>query len=232
MIKTIIVPKHLNQETIFEFESKWNELDLAKIKILCLKGESDFCLGLDIQWISSTNEFKIDALKRFPELLDKIKKAPCVTVAAVNGMAVGGGLGLIGVCDIVLASKSSLFKLSEGMFGLIPGVILPFLSLRLTPQSIKKMVFTAKDYGVEEAALMGLVDGYCESQDFEELLEKWIKQLKSCQKQSIIDMKYLLDLDAKDRNILVSKGLGLLADRLRNETIKARLSNLAYFASH
>jgi enoyl-CoA hydratase/carnithine racemase len=69
-------------------------------------------------------------------------------------------MGVVCACDYVIANTDSEFSLPEGLLGLIPGMIMPSLLNRLTPQQIKKMVLTGKGYKAEIAMEWGFDDEF------------------------------------------------------------------------
>ena len=60
-------------------------------------------------------------------MLNTLYNLPFPTIAAVNGAAYGGGVGLVTACDIAVANKYAKFCLSEARLGLIPSVISPYV---------------------------------------------------------------------------------------------------------
>ena len=170
-IYIINVPVTLNPDSINKLKEDLPSFGSPSSEaMIILQGSEEdiFCTGLDLQWVADSDPvtFQKDA-GGFSHLLEKIIDMPCITVAVVNGNTVGGGLGIITACDIVLASSKSHFKLSEGLLGLIPALILPSLQQRLTTSLIKKMFFSSQDFTAVEALSMNLVDAVAQEADFE-----------------------------------------------------------------
>lgn len=97
-----------------------------QLKVLVLTGEADtFCSGMDLEqcFLEPFNnpdrwhELHSEAIAWFNEL----KQFPAVTVAVVNGLCFGGGVELVGLCDVAIASDNAVFGLSEINFGIFPG---------------------------------------------------------------------------------------------------------------
>jgi enoyl-CoA hydratase/carnithine racemase len=195
-IVRIRVPQRLNPETISTFCAQWAQLDFGHCAIVVLHGDADsFCLGMDLQWLSAHNDAPIEAAARaFSDLLQAIRRAPCITLALAEGAVTGGGLGICAACDIVLAGADSRFRLTEGLIGLTPGVILPALRARLSRQAIVKLVITAQNCDAREALNIGLIDEIAAPGALDQTLETWITALRSCKKQSVADLKTLLHL--------------------------------------
>ncbi len=90
---------------------------------------------------------------------------PFVTIAVVDGAAVGGGMGLAAAADIVIATSKARFALSETSLGIPPAQIAPHLVLRLGPRVAKRLALTGARLDGREAAAVGLADVYCESDE-------------------------------------------------------------------
>ncbi|MFD5424276.1 enoyl-CoA hydratase family protein [Streptomyces sp. NPDC127084] len=93
----------------------------------------------------------------FVALLRQIIELPKPVVARVSGRARAGGLGLIGACDIAVASAASDFAFTEVRIGVAPAVIsLPLLP-RLEPRAVARHYLTGEVFDAAEAARMGLL---------------------------------------------------------------------------
>jgi trans-feruloyl-CoA hydratase/vanillin synthase len=96
------------------------------IKVVIITGVGDsFCGGMDLEKcflepFDNPDEFaRVNgtALRWFKRL----KAFPAVTLASVNGWCFGGGVELVGICDIAIAAEEAIFGLSEINFGIFPG---------------------------------------------------------------------------------------------------------------
>jgi 2-(1,2-epoxy-1,2-dihydrophenyl)acetyl-CoA isomerase len=80
------------------------------------------------------------------------------TVAAVNGTAVGGAVGLALLCDIVVAARSARFSLAFARLGLVPDTGLTLTLPRLVGEArARALLMTGADVSAEEAAAMGMI---------------------------------------------------------------------------
>jgi methylglutaconyl-CoA hydratase len=90
----------------------------------------------------------------FASLLDH----PKLTVAAVEGAAVAGGCGLATACDFVIAGRSAHFAYPEVRIGFIPALVSTFLTRRITPQTVRRLLLTGERIDAEEAVRIDLAD--------------------------------------------------------------------------
>ena len=119
-------------------------------------GERAFSAGVDIR--DHTTE-------KVPEMLDvvhgvirKIMAAPQVTVAAVRGVCLGGGLELASSCDLIVASEESSFATPEILVGCYPPVALARFAGLIGYHRAAEMILTGRRFSAQEALAAGLVN--------------------------------------------------------------------------
>lgn len=146
----------LLKEALEELESR------VDVRVITIEGSGDyFCAGGDIgsmlsvsQSSSSANEQDALALARMLYALDTASKP---TVALAKGAVVGGGVGLLACCDIVIAADDSSFSLSEVRLGLLPAIVAPFLIRAIGLRQLRRYALTAERFSAAEAQKLGLV---------------------------------------------------------------------------
>lgn len=135
--------------------------DLA-VRVIILTGQGGyFCAGADINSMKTaatyTYDQNIKEAQRLALLFRTIDLCPKPTVAVVEGGAFGGGLGLLAVCDVVIAHEETIFSLSEVRLGLVPGVISPYLVKAIGARQSQRLTLTAERFSAKEALHLGLV---------------------------------------------------------------------------
>jgi isohexenylglutaconyl-CoA hydratase len=106
---------------------------------------------------------------------------PFVTVAIVDGAAVGGGMGLVAAADVVFATPSARFRLSETSLGLPPAQIAPYLVSRLGERVARRLALTGARLDGAQAAAVGLVDVFCETDlHLQDELEAMLASVEAC----------------------------------------------------
>jgi enoyl-CoA hydratase len=108
-----------------ELSEKLESLEKDKqlrVVILTGSGEKAFCAGTDLNELTEVNEVKAIQISQSGQgLCDRIESFPIPIIAAVNGIAAGGGFELVLACHLRVASTSARFSLPETSLGLIPG---------------------------------------------------------------------------------------------------------------
>ncbi len=102
------------------------EVEKAKVKALVITGVGDaFCAGMDLEKCFFEPFDNPEQMARINDDCftwnKHLKRFPAVTIAKVNGWCFGGGMALVGVCDIAIAAEESVWGLSEINSGFFPG---------------------------------------------------------------------------------------------------------------
>lgn len=230
IFQEINIPPFLNPESIGDLVKQVSKKSSTS-RFLLLKGSASvFCDGLDLKWVANNdpNSFKKE-INDYGQFLKQVQSGDCISIAIVSGSASGGGLGIVCASDYVIATNPSTFSLPEGLLGLIPGMILPSLLNRLSPQVIKKMVFSGQKYSSSAAHEFGIVDEVVAEQEVDAALNKAMQSMRSCKKESIVDLKNLLANTHLDKDTLGQMGINTLLAKLVSPEMRERLKDIADF---
>ena len=159
--------------------------DGAAVGTVVLRGsDGTFCAGGDIRGFMASFKSappppgEIDPIARgnrdFGTFLSRFDALPQTIVVVVEGAAFGGGLGLICVGDVVVATADARFALSETGLGIPPAQIAPFVAARVGVPQARRLALTGARFDAREAARIGLVDFAC---DDAEALEATLTRL-------------------------------------------------------
>ncbi len=120
---------------------------------------------------------------------------PCVTVAVVDGAAVGGGMGLAAAADVVIATAKARFALTETSLGIPPAQIAPHLVARLGLRVAKRLALTGARLDGREAAALGLADLFCASDaERDAAVDELLKAIDCCAPGANAETKRLFSL--------------------------------------
>jgi enoyl-CoA hydratase/3-hydroxyacyl-CoA dehydrogenase len=120
-----------------------------------------FCAGDDIKEVFSLKtpeEAKTFFLDFAAPVITKIVSLPKPVIAAVNGLAYGGGCEIAMLCDLVVASQNATFAVPEALIGAIPPVAAVIGAYVVGKLNVSKMMLTGEPITAEEAKRMGLVN--------------------------------------------------------------------------
>jgi enoyl-CoA hydratase/carnithine racemase len=130
----------------------------CKVVILTGTGRS-FCAGIDLtERVSDEAEGRDSAIEEWIDVNVAIREHPAIFIAAVNGLALGGGATLVNVCDLAIASDAAQIGMPELGFATYPGLAAPSTQLTITRKRAAWMIFTTDRIGGTQAAEWGLVN--------------------------------------------------------------------------
>ncbi len=136
----------------------------TSVRGISLRGTGGvFCAGGDIKSFTGSTEAITSMSLCGAELFAMLARQPQPTLALVDGMAAGGGVGLASVCDFVLATPSARFVLSEVRLGVIAAQIAPYLVERIGMIKARQLMMSGKILSAEDAYELGLVDRFTEN---------------------------------------------------------------------
>jgi methylglutaconyl-CoA hydratase len=133
------------------------------LRSLVLSGEGrHFCAGADINMMrdagaNTPEENRADS-KRLDRLFNSLWAHPCFTIGAIQGVALGGGAGLVACLDHVIGTENIKLALSEGKLGILPAVIGPYVYRRLGSACFRRLAMQASRIGAEEALRTGFIE--------------------------------------------------------------------------
>lgn len=117
-----------------------------------------------------------------------------VTVAAVNGPAVGVGMDVALSCDFIMAADTAFFAMTHIVRGLVPdGGAMYYLPRRIGLAKAKELIFTGRRVGAEEALALGIVDRVVPAAEIESSATQWARELSQYSPTAIALSKSILD---------------------------------------
>ena len=166
-----------------------------RVAVLTGRGKS-FSAGADLKWMGKMRDYSFeenleDALV-VADLMALIHTCPIPTVARVNGAAIGGGVGLLAACDLVVASHKAFFSLSEVKLGLVPACIAPFVIRRIGQRAAREYFLTGERFGPNRAREIGLVNRVSARDDLDQDIDALTKRLISSGPEALRMAKELI----------------------------------------
>src|SRR5256886_7955790 len=196
-----------NTRLIQDLQAAFNDLSSEeKLHAVVLTGDGpSFSAGADLNMMKASATFRqeqnlTDSL-RLADLFDTINSFPCPVVARVNGTAMGGGAGLISVCDIVIAVESARLAFSEVKLGIAPAVISPYVVRKIGETHARVLFVTGERFTSMYAHQIGLVYIVTKPEDLDAAVSKTVSELLSGGPQAIRACKALaLNVGQMDRD--------------------------------
>ena len=174
-----------NTQLIQDLQAAFSDLSTdERLHAVVLTGDGpSFSAGADINMMKASATFSQeqnlnDAL-RMADLFDLVNAFPCPVVARVNGTAMGGGVGLVSVCDIVIAAESARFAFSEVKLGIAPAVISPYVVRKVGETHARVLFVTGERFSAARAKEIGLVHIIAPLEELDAAVEKILRELLS-----------------------------------------------------
>lgn len=174
-----------NAQMIEELTACFRELnENKKISIIILRANgASFSAGADVNWMrdmaqASEEENKADS-ERLAALMRVINFNAKATMAVVQGLALGGGVGLACCCDMVVAADDARFGLTESRLGLVPAVISPYVIDAIGTRKARRYFQTAEIFNAHKAMDMGIVSDVLPDAELEQWVEKQVSLMQA-----------------------------------------------------
>ena len=174
----------LNEEMIKGLTNIFLSLDRdEKVRVIILKAKGkSFCAGGDLNWmksmLGSSYEENLEDAKKLVKMFKIIDECSKPVIGRIQGTAIGGGVGLVSVCDAACAIDIALFSLSEVKLGLLPSVIAPFVLKRILPGEARRYFLTSERFSAIDARRIGLIADVVSSYDLmDRRINEWTESI-------------------------------------------------------
>lgn len=183
-----------------------------EVRVVALVGSAGaFCRGMDLREMVDADTARA-SLQAFASLVSAVRSSAHPTIAVVDGEAVGGGVGLAAVCDVVIASTGATFALPEALFGLLPGVVLPVLLERLSRQAARQLALSGASRDASWALARGLADEVCDGADLERVVRRRARELGRVPTRGVLGVRrWLFELEGLSTEAGLTAGADLTA---------------------
>ena len=206
----------------------------AHVRAVVLAGDGkSFSAGADLTWMqeqwAKDRQGRISEAGVLAGMLRALDDLPQPLLARVQGPAYGGGIGLMAVADIVIASTEAKFALSETRLGLIPATIGPFVVRRIGEGHARRVFLNAKPFDAAQAHHMGLVSVVSTPDALDAAVDAELTAVLNCAPGAARDAKALVKHLARNPTAgLEAYSIEQLANRWETDEAKAGIE--AFFA--
>ncbi|MBI2340927.1 MAG: enoyl-CoA hydratase/isomerase family protein [Deltaproteobacteria bacterium] len=194
----------VNNEMIGDLTAVFTkEAPIPDVRVVVLGGAGEaFCAGGDIKWMKESAGYTRDQnykdAEKFSLMLERINHCPHPVIAKVHGSVMGGGLGIVSVCDYVLAAVETIFSFSEVRLGLIPATIGPYVLAKIGESHARALFLSAERFNAAKALGIGLVHQVVGGENLDSALKKVVEGLLQSSPHALkTAKKFLRDLKTK-----------------------------------
>ncbi|HUJ14259.1 MAG TPA: enoyl-CoA hydratase-related protein [Thermoanaerobaculia bacterium] len=188
-----------NEELITEAIDLFRGAGQRDARAVVLRGSgSNFCAGADLNWMSQmiryTREQNVKDSANLAQMYATINECPLPVIGRVQGAAIGGGVGLVAVCDIVVCTRDAKFGLAEVKLGILPAVISPYVISKIGPSHARALFLTGERFDAERAMRIGLVHRVAEdTAALDAAVSETVEQIRTSGPEAVRACKKLIE---------------------------------------
>ncbi len=163
----------LNATLIGELRTAFGALareEAVDLRAVVLAGDGpSFCAGADIGWMRAAMALDVEGNEQdamaAADMFEMIDSCPAPVIARVQGAALGGGMGLCAVADLVIAEAGAKFGFTETRLGILPAMISPFVIARIGEGHARSLFPGGRRFDAIRAQRIGLVHEVVKGED-------------------------------------------------------------------
>jgi methylglutaconyl-CoA hydratase len=182
------------------------EVMKPEVRLVVLRGHGPvFSAGGDLNWMRKSIELDYEGNLKdtmvLTEMFATMNECPKPVIGAIHGAAIGGGVGLVSVCDIVVATQDTQFSLSEVRLGIVPACIGPFVISKIGATHARSLFVSAQRFQAARAREIGLIhEVVADEKALDTALERMVSNMLQCGPNAMAVAKRLvLDLAWPER---------------------------------
>ncbi|MEL6525567.1 MAG: enoyl-CoA hydratase-related protein, partial [Chloroflexota bacterium] len=170
----------MNYKMVAELNDIFTSLrDDRTIRTVILSGaDGTFCAGGDIKEMRDTSVPTFDSASNLDAMLRAVDQASQIVIARVEGVALGGGLGLVCVSDIAVADEAAIFSLPEVRLGIVPSFISPYVINRVGLTRARELMLTGRRFDGTLAKEYGFVHEACATDQLDHFIEVELDEIR------------------------------------------------------
>jgi enoyl-CoA hydratase len=171
-----------------------------------------FCSGADLSEAGSGP--MADAATSMTDVMTAVVELDKPVIAKVSGHVRAGGMGIVGACDIAVASETASFAFTEVRIGLAPAIISMTTLDLIQPRAAARYCLTGETFGGMVAAEIGLITEAASSGSIDDVVARLAEQIGQTSPQGAAETKRLLTAARRRRMKADAAGLAALSARL------------------
>ncbi|MGJ8603910.1 MAG: crotonase/enoyl-CoA hydratase family protein [Marivita sp.] len=193
----------------------------VRVVVLAAEGKT-FCAGGDLAWMREQFDMDPDTRRtesrRIATVLGALYDLPHPLIGRVQGNALGGGVGLVSVCDVAIAVTGAKLGLTETRLGLLPANIGPYVLARMGATRASEVFMSARVFDADEAVRLNLLSRTVAADALDAAIEAEVLPYLSCAPGAVAEAKTLMrDLSGRVTPEQVDRAIDALATRWQSD---------------
>lgn len=159
--------------------------------VLTGEGEKAFCVGADLHAKPFESSLAFPRVA-YTDIFRAARETYVPIIARVNGLCLGGGIGLLAMCDLAVADADAKFGMPEVKIGVFPMMLLAVTHSLLLPRHLREMAIRGNMIDAAEAERIGLVNHVAEAGKLDDALQPILDDIVQRSPTAIRRGKYVL----------------------------------------
>ena len=211
------VSNAFNAELIAELAETATRLQARPPRVVVLAGNGrNFSAGADLTWMRSmrdrSREDNLADARTTAAMFSMLDDLPCPVIGRVHGHALGGGVGLVAVCDVVVAEDSAVFGFSEVRLGIAPAVISPFVVRKIGQSHARALFVTGERFDAGWAQRIGLVHKVVDGEDLDSAVDAVVADVLASGPAAVTVAKSLPEIASAPLDEATETTAGIIAE--------------------
>jgi len=200
----------------------------ADLRVVIIEGEGkSFCAGMDLKGVRDDPTAMGGMLEGLAEISVRIRDLSVPTIARAHGAAIGGGCGLLAICDFAITHPEARIGYPEVDLGICPAVVAPWLIQRIGAGRARSLLLAGGTMNGEAALACGLVDECVSLETLDEAVERRAGRIIAGGKNAVrVTKDWLNELEGDKIRQDVLKGGQLSASVIQGEEAQSRIRRL------
>jgi len=197
-----------------------------RVMVLCGSGKS-FCAGMDLKAVQDDPTRMGSMLRKLADFNAKLRRLPVPTIASVQGAAIGGGCGLMTVCDFAVTHPEAKLGFPEVDLGICPAVIAPWLIKRIGNGRARSILLSGGTMSGEEGYAVGLASHLVAREEMAHTVDALTENIIAGGPNAIAATKqWLNELDGSLDDAVLQRGADISAEMIQGAEAQERLGRL------
>lgn len=198
---------------------------MADINAAILTGAGPaFCAGMDLKAVLNEPGAPERLLNKIADATLKLRALPMPTIARVNRAAIGGGCGLMCVCDFAITHGDAKIGYPEVDLGVCPAVVAPWLVRKIGAGAARRVLLAGGTMNGARAHQLGLVTALAPADELDQTANELAQRIAAGGPAAIrATKKWLNELDGPDLAAQVAKGAQISTEVVTSDEARACL---------
>ena len=219
----------LSLDLLDALDARLDELaQMTHINAAIIAGEGRaFCAGMDLKAVLNEPGAPAKLLNQIADISLKLRALPMPTIARVNRAAIGGGCGLMCVCDFAVTHDDAKIGYPEVDLGVCPAVVAPWLIRKVGAGTARRILLTGGTMSGTRAHELGLVTSLAPADELDAAVQTLAERIAAGGPAALRATKaWLNELDGPDLAAQVARGAQISTEVVTSDEARASLEKV------